>query len=185
MTTISSGISSRRFTDRDSRGNSRMQRGVLRQHRTIRQEVSAGIFVPIQSPQSGRSGAKRRLRLADAFCAALPKKKCCSAGEKASLPVISPVFRYALGAASFKAVPFWAVPRSVLFSALHMPRPDDRRLGVGHFPGQGLLFVLFHGVLTSHTVCAVSPKRYKPPLRLCAAGAVSVKLTPAPIQKPP
>lgn len=54
--------------------------------------------------------------------------------------------------------------QSVLFPTLHMPRLDDRRLGVGHFPGQRLLFVLFHGVLTSHTVCAVSPKRCKAPL---------------------
>ena len=35
--------------------------------------------------------------------------------------------------------------QSVLFPALHMPRLDDRRLGVGHFPGQGLLFVLRRG----------------------------------------
>ena len=61
--------------------------------------------------------------------------------------------------------------QSVLFPALHMPRLDDRGLGVGHFPGQGLLFVLFHGVLTSHTVCAVSSKR-------CKAEAVTIDKFP-------
>ena len=66
---------------------------------------------------------------------------------------------------------FFAVPRSVFFPTFHMPRLDDRRLGVGHFPGQGLLFVLFHGVLTSPVVCAASPKRYKAPCGTVPQGA--------------